>query len=162
MPNLTEYKVMLINPAETKTLDLLHKLINGSDGTNGLKVAMGAYRTEMALMTNNPEHLFNIQGLPVCVAFTEDYRVLGFISVGADPETKTVCTEHVYVRPELRHQGIYKLMMKRVEKLATDLKFERIVSFVFEENDLSQQVHEKQGFKKRMVGYIKEIKCEQK
>lgn len=158
----TEYKVMMISPEVKQTKELFEKLMDGTDGTNGLNVAMGAYRTEMALMTDNPENLFYIAKMPICVAFTEDYRVLGFITVGADLATKTICTEHVYVRPEVRNQGIYKLMMKRVEKFATDLKFERIVSFVFNENDVSQQVHEKQGFKKRMVGYIKEIKCEQK
>ena len=160
MSKLTEYKVMLLNPAEEKTADLFEKLLHGTDGTNGLIVAMNAYATEMALMTNNPEELFKICGNPVCVAFTEDYRVFGFIVVGADAGTKTVVTEHVYVRPEVRHKGIYKLMLKRVEKLVEDIKYDRIVSFVFNENDISQKAHENQGFKHRMIGYMKEFNHE--
>ena len=160
MEKMTEYKVMLLNPAEEKTADLFEKILHGSDGTNGLTVAMNAYTTEMALMTNNPEELFKIYGNPVCVAFTEDYRVFGFIVVGADAGTKTVVTEHAYVRPEVRHKGIYKLMLKRVEKLVEDIKFDRIVSFVFDENEDSQRVHEKEGFKHRMIGYMKEFKHE--
>ena len=158
MSETIEYKVMLISPNQEKTIDILKNLMKGTNGEDGLEIAMKAYATEMSLMTGMPEHLFRIGASPVCVAFTENFRVLGFIFVGADSSTKTVCTEHVYVRPEVRHKGVYTLMMKRVEKLVQDMKFERIVSFVFEENELSREVHEKQGFKKRMIGYIKEIK----
>jgi len=154
----TEYKVMLINPAEPKTKDLLEKLIHGTNDQDGLEIAMRAYMTEMSVMTGMPEYLFNIPQNPVCVAFTEDFRVFGFIVVGADSSTKTVITEHVYVRPEVRHKGVYQLMMKRIEKLAKDIEFERIVSFVFNENDTSQKAHKKVGFKKRMIGYIKDMK----
>ena len=159
---LTEYKVMLISPELDKTKDLLNKLLKGTNGEDGLTIAIKAYATEMSLMTGMPEHLFVPQEHPICVAFTDDFRVFGFIVVGADSSTKTLCTEHVYVRPEVRHKGVYKLMMKRVEKLAKDIKFERIVSFVFDCNDTSKKAHKKQGFKRKMVGYVKEIEYENK
>ena len=158
MATLTEFKVMMLSPRIKSTAELFQKLVKGSDGTNGLGVAVRAYATEMSLMTGLPEYLFQVRMEPICVAFTEDCRVLGFIQIGVDDGAKVICTEHSYVRPEVRHKGVYTLMMKRVEKLVKDMKFERIVSFVFNENELSQEVHEKQGFKKSMIGYIKEIK----
>lgn len=156
MDKLTEFKVMMLSPRIKSTAELFQKLVKGSDGTNGLGVAVRAYATEMSLMTRLPEYLFQVRMEPICVAFTEDYRVLGFIQIGVDDGAKVICTEHAYVRPEIRNKGVYSLMMKRVEKMAKDMKMERIVSFVFSENDESQKVHEKSGFKPRMIGYIKE------
>lgn len=156
MDKLTEFKVMMLSPRIKSTAELFQKLVKGSDGTNGLGVAVRAYATEMSLMTGLPEYLFQVRMEPICVAFTEDYRVLGFIQIGVDDGAKVICTEHAYVRPEVRNKGVYSLMMKRVEKMAKDMKMERIVSFVFSENDESQKVHEKSGFKPRMIGYIKE------
>ena len=156
MDKLTEFKVMMLSPRIKSTAELFQKLVKGSDGTNGLGVAVRAYATEISLMTGLPEYLFQVRMEPICVAFTEDYRVLGFIQIGVDDGAKVICTEHAYVRPEVRNKGVYSLMMKRVEKMAKDMKMERIVSFVFSENDESQKVHEKSGFKPRMIGYIKE------
>jgi len=160
MGKLTEYKVMLLNPSEEKTKELMGKLIKGTNGEDGLEIAMKAYQTEMGLITGNQPHLFLVRPTPVCVAFTEDFKVFGFMTVGVDPETKTVCVEHAYVRPEVRKKGVFTLMMKRAEKLTKDLKFERMVSFVFCENYASKQAHEKFGYKKRMIGYIKEVSNE--
>ena len=156
MDKLTEFKVMMLSPRIKSTAELFQKLVKGSDGTNGLGVAVRSYATEMSLMTGLPEYLFQVRMEPICVAFTEDYRVLGFIQIGVDDGAKVICTEHAYVRPEVRNKGVYSLMMKRVEKMAKDMKMERIVSFVFSENDESQKVHEKSGFKPRMIGYIKD------
>ena len=160
MGKLTEYKVMLLNPEYEKSLELINKLLNGTNGQDGLEVAMKAYATELGLITGNPETLFKVRLTPLCVAFTEDYRVFGFITVGIDSDTKTLCMEHAYVRPEVRKKGVFELMEKRIEKMAKDLKFERIVSFVFRENYASKQAHEKFGYKKRMIGYIKEVNNE--
>lgn len=157
MSELTEYKVMLLSPGIKSTKELFEKLIEGSDGSNGLRVATGAYATEMSMMTGLPESMFRVNFGPVCVAFTEDFRVFGFIAIGVDDKTKVLCTEHAYVRPEVRHKGVYTLMMKRVEKMAADMKFERIASFVFQENETSKTAHEHNGFKPRMIGYIKEV-----
>lgn len=157
MDTLTEFKVMMLSPRIKSTAELFQKLLKGSDGTNGLGVAVKAYATELALITGLPEYIFQVRMEPICVAFTEDYRVLGFIQIGVDDGAKVICTEHAYVRPEVRNKGVYSLMLKRVEKMAKDMKMERIVSFVFSENDESQKVHEKSGFKPRIIGYIKEV-----
>lgn len=158
MDKLTEYKVMMISPRIKQTQELFGKLIQGTDGTDGLEVCMNAYKTEMSLMTGLPEDMFHIEVGAICVAFTEDFRVFGFITVGADDKSKTICTEHAYVRPEVRKKGVFSLMMKRVEKMAADMKMDKIVSFVFKENDTSQTAHEHNGFKERIVGYMKEVK----
>jgi len=157
MDKLTEYKVMLINPKEPKTAELLNKLYKGSDGTNGLEVAINAYKTELSLMTEMPEDMFAIRGTAICVAFTDDYRVLGFVSVGIDQMTSSICIEHVYVRPEVRQKGIYKLMLKRIEKMAKDAKCDRIMAFVFDVNGASKMAHRYLGFKRKMIGFMKEV-----
>ena len=157
MSELTEYKVMMLSPRIKSTEELFDNLRKGTNGTDGLDVCINAYKTEMSLMTGLPESMFNVGAGAVCVAFTEDYRVFGFITVGIDDRTRVLCTEHAYVRPEVRHKGVYTLMLKRVEKMAKDMKFDRIVSFVFGENETSQTAHEHNGFKARMVGYMKEV-----
>ena len=157
MSELTEYKVMMLSPRIKSTQELFEKLMHGTDGTDGLDICIKAYKTETALMTGLPETMFNVGSGAICIAFTEDYRVFGFISVGIDDRSRVLCTEHAYVRPEVRHKGVYTLMMKRVEKMAKDMKFERIASFVFQENDTSKIAHEHNGFKPRMIGYIKEV-----
>lgn len=157
MSTLTEYKVMMLSPRIKSTAELFQKLVKGSDGTNGLGLAVKAYATEMSLMTELPEYMFQVRMEPICVAFTEDYRVIGFIQIGVDDGAKVICTEHAYVRPEVRKKGVYTLMLKRVEKMAKDMKFDRIASFVFNENETSKTAHEHNGFKPRMTGYIKEV-----
>lgn len=160
MPELTEYKVMMLSPRIKSTEELFNNLRKGTNGTDGLDVCINAYKTEMSLMTGLPESMFNVGAGAVCVAFAEDFRVFGFITVGIDDRTRVLCTEHAYVRPEVRNKGVYTLMMKRVEKMAKDMKFDRIASFVFNENDVSKTAHEKTGFKPRMIGYIKEVENE--
>jgi len=153
-----KYKVMLLNPQVEKTKELLEKLNKGTNGTDGLDIAKKAYATEVSLITEQPVELFGVGDGPICVAFTEKNEVLGFISVGIDTFSKTVVTEHVYVRPEVRKKGVYGLMLERVKKLAEDIGAKRIVSFVFNKNKVSKTAHENKGFKKKMTGYIMEVK----
>ena len=157
MAELTEYKVMMLSPRIKDTKDLFENIMEGTDGSDGLRVCMNAYKTEMSLMTSLPESMFGINMSAICVAFTKECRVFGFIAVGIDDKSHVLCTEHAYVRPEVRHKGVYTLMLKRVEKMAKDMKFERIASFVFQENETSKTAHEHNGFKPRMIGYIKEV-----
>ena len=153
-----EYAVMLFDPKNEKTAELIKQLAKGKNG-NGLDLAMGAYSTEVAAITGWPEGMFKpSKEAPVCVAFTKDMAVLGFITIAVDTVNKITFTEHVYVRPEVRKKGVYKLMMKRIEKFAKDTKCERIVSFVFDKNDVSKKAHKKTGFKPVMRGYSKEVK----
>ena len=49
-------------------------------------------------------------------------------------------------------------MMKRVEKFAKDIGAKNIISFVWLGNDLSKKVHQRIGFKKKIIGYIQEVK----
>lgn len=158
-----EYKVMLLNPnsSNPQIKKLLESLKTGSTGVDGLNVATGAYQTELTIATGMPDCYFKVGNNPICVAFTKENSVLGFITIGIDARTATLYTEHVYVRPEVRHKGVYKLMMERVKKFAKDTKCERIMSFVFDKNRDSKKVHAKVGFKKTISVYMMEVKDEQ-
>ena len=61
MDKLTEFKVMMLSPRIKSTAELFQKLVKGSDGTNGLGVAVREYATEMSLMTGLPEYLFQVR-----------------------------------------------------------------------------------------------------
>lgn len=126
------------------------------------EVARGAYATEMSLITKMPESYYKInitdeEPQTFCLAIDKKNNVLGFILLEADGRTMTLWTCHVYVRPEVRCQGIYKLMMKRVHKFAKDAGFRRVFSVVNQRNKPSQIAHKSVGFKRNWIGYeIKE------
>ena len=121
-------------------------------------IAKGAYATEMSLLTGEKELYFHIDkedapGTMYCLAVDKNNTVIGFILLESDARTKTLWTSHVYVRPEVRQMGVYKLMMERVKKFARDCRFNRLFSVVHRKNWPSQQAHKKVGFKKCWVGY---------
>lgn len=122
-----------------------------------LDIAKGAYATEVGFITRKDESFYKIEE-PVepqtwCLAIDENNNVLGFIFLEADARTMTLWTCHVYVRPEVRGKGIYKLMMERVRKFAKDAQFKRVFSIVHQRNNASQRAHKSAGFKKRWIGY---------
>lgn len=122
-----------------------------------LDIAKGAYATEVGYITRKDTSFYKI-GEPTdpqtwCLAIDKDNHVLGFIYLEADARTMTLWTSHVYVRPEVRGKGIYKLMMERVQKFAKDAKFKRVFSIVHQRNTASQRAHKSVGFKKRWIGY---------
>lgn len=121
-------------------------------------IAKGAYSTEMSLLTGEKELYYHIDkedvpGTMYCLAVDKNNTVIGFILLESDARTKTLWTSHVYVRPEVRLQGVYKLMMERVKKFARDCGFNRVFSVVHRKNWPSQQAHKRAGFKKCWVGY---------
>lgn len=121
-------------------------------------IAKGAYSTEMALLTGEYELYYHIDkedapGTMYCLAVDKNNTVIGFILLETDARTKTLWTSHVYVRPEVRQKGVYKLMIERVKKFARDCRFNRMFSIVHRKNWTSQQAHKKAGFKKCWVGY---------
>lgn len=121
-------------------------------------IAKGAYSTEMALLTGENELYYHIDkedapGTMYCLAVDKNNTVIGFILLESDARTKTLWTSHVYVRPEVRQKGVYKLMMERVKKFARDCRFNRVFSVVHRKNWPSQQAHKRAGFKKCWVGY---------
>lgn len=122
-----------------------------------LDIAKNAYATEVSLITKENPIYYQIAdtGEPQtwCLAIDEKNNVLGFIYIEADGRTMTLWTSHVYVRPEVRGHGIYKLMMERVQKFAKDAKFNRVFSVVHQRNTASQRAHKSAGFKKRWIGY---------
>ena len=123
-----------------------------------LNIAKGAYATELSLLTGEKELYYRIKKddtpeTMYCLAVDKNNTVLGFILLEIDERTMTLWTSHVYVRPEARKQGVYKLMMERVKKFATDCRFNRVFSVVHRKNWPSQQAHKKAGFKKCWVGY---------
>lgn len=120
-------------------------------------IAKGAYATEMSLLTGEKEKFYKIldedQPQTFCLAIDKKNNVIGFIFIEADGRTMTLWTSHVYVRPEFRRMGVYKLMMERVRKFAKDAGFERVFSFVHGTNKVSQKAHKKAGFKRCWIGY---------
>ena len=123
-----------------------------------LDIAKGAYATELSLLTGKNEIYYKIgkNDAPetmYCLAVDKNDTVLGFILLETDERTKTLWTCHVYVRPEVRRKGVYKLMIERVKKFARDCKFNRMFSVVHRENWPSQKAHKKAGFQKCWVGY---------
>lgn len=121
-------------------------------------IAKGAYSTEMALLTGENELYYHIDkedapGTMYCLAVDKNNTVIGFILLETDARTKTLWTSHVYVRPEVRQKGVYKLMIERVKKFARDCRFNRMFSIVHRKNWPSQKAHKKAGFKKCWVGY---------
>lgn len=133
------------------------------DVKNSLNIAKGAYATEMSIKTKMSETFYRIEDdsdpQTWCLAIDKNNNILGFIFLEADGRTMTLWTSHVYVRPEVRGNGIYKLMMERVKKFAEDAKFKRVFSIVHQKNTSSQRAHKSAGFKKRWIGY--EIKSEE-
>jgi len=146
-----EYKVILARTDIEDFNPLFEKIKDSFD------IAKGAYATELSLMTERDEGFFKIhepnEPQPFCLAIDEDNNVLGFILLEADSRTMTLWTCHVYVRPEVRGMGVYKLMMKRVKKFAEDAGFRYLFSIVHKRNDVSQKAHAHVGFKKRWIGY---------
>ena len=123
-----------------------------------LDIAKGAYATELSLITGEPEEYYRLpkedeHGTMYCLAVDRKDNVLGFILLETEDRTRTLWTCHVYVRPEVRKKGVYKMMMKRVKKFATDCQFNRIFSLVHEDNIISQCAHLGTGFKNKWLGY---------
>lgn len=121
-------------------------------------IAKGAYATELSLITNEKKLYYSLgkEDGPeaiYCLAVDKDSNVLGFIYLELDERTMTLWTSHVYVRPEVRKKGVYRLMMERVKKFARDCKFNRVFSLAHVYNKDSQWAHRKVGFKKCWVGY---------
>ena len=151
MAETIEYKVMMVR----RDIPELKKLLNDMDGS--LTEAHAEYMCDL-IDKGQPANFIYINDQSMCVAFTKDMEVVGFITVNPQIETQSIITEHVFVRKKWRKQGVYKLMMKRVEKFAKDIGAKNIMSFVWAGNDLSKKVHQKSGFKKKIIGYIKEVK----
>lgn len=122
-----------------------------------LDITKGAYATEVGFITRKDKSFYKIDETEDpqtwCLAIDKNNNVLGFIFLEADPRTMTLWTCHVYVRPEVRGKGIYKLMMERVRKFAKDAQFKRVFSVVHQRNTASQRAHKSAGFKKRWIGY---------
>lgn len=145
------YKVVIIRediPGADKLL---------ADLKESFDLAKGAYATEMALITEKREEYYRIttNGIPgtFCLAFDDKKNVLGFIMLEYDERTRTIWTSHVYVRPEVRCRGVYRLMMQRVKKFAKDTNMARIFSIVHVRNKDSQKAHGRVGFRREWIGY---------
>lgn len=150
MQQEVEYTVVLIRVGSCPEI---YKKIQPS-----LNIAKGAYATELSLLTGEKELFYKIdkEDAPdtlYCLAVDKNNTVLGFILLELEDRTLTLWTCHVYVRPEVRQKGVYRLMMERVKKFAKDCKFNRVFSVVHRKNWPSQQAHKKTGFKKSWVAY---------
>lgn len=126
-------------------------------------IAKRAYATELALLTGKKEKFYQITtaGEPgtFCLAIDEQKNVLGFVMLEYDERTRTLWTSHVYVRPEVRRKGVYRLMMERIKKFAKDTNMVRIFSIVHVSNKDSQKSHCHVGFRREWIGY--EIEMEE-
>ena len=151
MQKEVNYCVLILRTDIEKTKPIFEKI------KTSLDIAKRAYATEVSFITKEDELYYQIPetGEPqtLCLAIDDNNNVLGFIYLEADGRTMTLWTCHVYVRPEVRGHGIYKLMMERVQKFAKDAKFNRVFSVVHQRNKASQRAHKSAGFKKRWIGY---------
>lgn len=146
-----EYKVMLLDRSVENTKFIFEKI----DGQ--LDIYKRAYATEMSIMNEQPLQMFQFEDNQICVAFTKEFDLLGFIAFGFNPISKVLFIEHVYIYPNRRNKGIYKTMMNRIEKLAKDIGADKIAAFVFQKNWDSMQAHQALGLKPTIIGYFKEV-----
>lgn len=153
MPDI-KYACLLVDTRDKESEKITDRLI----GTWGFKLCRDAYRTEMSCMTGEPEETFHVDPGYTVITVTEDEKCLGFVSLYVDIEARTIIVGHAYVRPEVREKGVYRMMVKRIEKFAKDIKMDKIVAFVYRANGGSMKAHSKIGFKQNMVGYTKEVK----
>lgn len=150
MTKQIEYAVVLVMIGQSPRMDEKVKPT--------LDIAKGAYATELSLITGEPEEYYRLpkedeHGTMYCLAVDREDNVIGFILLETEDRTRTLWTCHVYVRPEVRKKGVYKMMMKRVMKFAEDCKFNRVFSLVHEDNIISQCAHIGTGFKNKWYGY---------
>lgn len=152
------YKVVIIR----EDLPGADKLL--ADLKESFDIAKGAYATELSLITQKKEDYYRIStnGMPgtYCLAFDNKNNVLGFILLEYDERTRTLWTSHVYVRPEVRRKGVYRLMMDRVKKFAIDTKMSRIFSIVHVSNKDSIKSHRHVGFRREWIGYEIEMESD--
>lgn len=121
-----------------------------------LDILERAYKMEMSLMNDEPEKTFEFDSIQICVAFTESFELLGFVSFGCNKEYITI--EHAYVHPSYRNKGIYSTMLKRLKKLTEDIGYNKICSFIFKTNKGSIKAHKSLGFKEKLKGYVLDVK----
>jgi len=146
-----EYKVMLLDRTVKNTKFIFEKI------DSQLEMYKRAYATEMLIMNEQPIPLFQFEDQQICVAFTKEFELLGFLAFGFNQISRILFIEHVYVVPNYRKKGVYSIMLKRMEKLAKDIKADKLCSFIFQKNWDSLQTHQKLGFKPTMMGYFKEV-----
>lgn len=145
------YKVMMVR-RDIENLKTFFEKIEPD-----LDIAKIEYSNELIDEVGQPPELLYINDESMCVAFTEENKVVGFITVNPQQETRSLITEHVFVRKPFRKQGVYSLMMKRVEKFANDAGFTRIISFVWNANKTSLKAHKRTGFTRKMYGFVKDV-----
>lgn len=154
MEKTVEYKVVIVN-----TNSDTYRIIS-NDIAESFELARKAYATELSLMTSKPERHYAIDigdDLTFCLAINENRQVIGFVLLDFETKTRAVWTSHVYVRPEVRKMGVYRLMVERIKKFTHDLEYNRVFSLVHIENTTSQKSHIRVGFKKKWIGYEMEV-----
>ena len=152
MSDVVEYKVMMLDRRNESTKFLFEKM------DDQLHIYENAYALEMSLLNGEPKQTFAVDDSQICIAFTKEYEVLGFATVGFNPVSKYMFIEHVYVKPRIRKKGVFKSMFARIEKMANDIGAEKICSFVFKSNLDSQKAHKKLGFCNKIIGLVKGVK----
>lgn len=146
-----EYKVMLLDRDVDNTKFIFENI------DSQLDMYKRAYATEMSIMNEQPIPVFQFDDQQICVAFTKEFELIGFLAFGFNQISKILFIEHVYVVPNYRRKGVYSTMLKRIEKLAKDLKADKMCAFVFQKNWESMQTHQRIGFKTAVLGYFKEV-----
>ena len=157
-----EYQVMLIRSDIENTKNLVEGLLPS------LTEASISYMAELSSKTKKEMEFYDVKKayiddgpFTVCVAFDKQLNVLGFVFLDFEGFTKTLWICHVFVKPEFRKKGVYKLMMKRIKSFAQSIKASRIFAIVHKSNDESQKAHKKLGFSKQWTGYEMEINNEE-
>lgn len=146
-----EYKVMLIDRSVDSTKFIFENI------DKDLKMYERAYASEMSMMNYQPIEMFTVTDNQICVAFTKEFEVLGFISFSFDQTTRSLYIEHVYVVPAYRRKKVFSNMMKRMEVFAQKIKADKMISFVYNTNKESLAAHTKLCFRPTMTTFFKEV-----
>jgi phosphinothricin acetyltransferase len=94
---------------------------------------------------------------PVIGAFDQNNVLLGFMSYGKfrlQPAYKYTIEHSVYVRSDMRGQGIGKILLREIIKKAGEQGYHILVGAIDASNRGSIELHEKEGF--TFCGLIKE------
>ncbi len=86
---------------------------------------------------------------PVIGAFDQEGTLLGFMSYGVfrvRPAYKYTIEHSVYVRSDMRGQGIGKVLLKEIIKKAEEQNYHVLIGGIDASNSASIQLHEKEGF----------------
>lgn len=149
-----EYRVILMFDPQQSIMDGRE----GQDSINKILASLWAaqkkFVDELIKITKRKERTFPFYASPCVCALTDENEVIGFIKLEPDTKKGFLVVAYSWVDARFRRQGVYKLMMKRVCKMAADFNksghpdgvFDKIIVGVDKSNGKSKKTHRAMGF----------------